>query len=407
MPLTVDPGYVTWCDQCNWNVQLTSVPRSSNRFEMLYASLGRRFGLSLFNEIKQNSSLKPWWTLTRFTAWVLALSVHSLTVALFLLGIILILNNYGSCLSLFSGVVCFGLAWILRPQPAKLPANVEITPRERAPVFYRHIDQISTALRAPRVDGVVITADFNAAYLTVGWRRQRILMLGLPLLSVLTPQERVAVMAHELAHSVNGDPARGLVIGTALNTLARWYFLLRPTPMYTRPYGLLEMFADSVLTVLSLFPWVAAQALIHLLYRDSQRAEYLADRLSAHIGGTNAVVSALDKMRLTDSFVLCVRRSTLNSSTTNFFTEFHRQVTHVPPRELERIRRAERLYGSRLSMTHPPTVYRIDALQAHPVTAPQVTCGTDISLSIEQELSAFKEDVERELKRRYEAVLNR
>ena len=33
--------------------------------------------------------------------------------------------------------------------------------------------------------------------------------LGLPLVSVLEPQERVALIAHEIAHDVNGDPARG------------------------------------------------------------------------------------------------------------------------------------------------------------------------------------------------------
>jgi Zn-dependent protease with chaperone function len=404
-PLTVEPGYVIWCDRCDWNVRPQQRSRSRGRIEALYDSLGERFGRNLFAEIKQERSLKPHWTIARATAWLLALSVHSLTLALFFLGLIFMLNNRGDCLSLFGGITCLGLAWMLRPHPTKLPGNLVIAPREKSPAIYRHVDQIAAALHAPRVDGIVISADFNAAYLTTGWRRKRIIMLGLPLLSILSPQEQVAVIAHELAHSVNGDPARGLIVGTALGTLTHWYVLLLPDPKLGHRYGLPGMFANGVLLMLSLFPWAVAQALIHLLYRDSQRAEYLADRLAVQISGTAAALSALEKMHLSDTFILCVKRSALNSSITNFFTEFRERVAHLPPHELERIRRAERLHGSRLNMTHPPTVYRSNALQAHFVTDPQIACDADSTLAIKQELAAFEVDIDRELKRRYEAIL--
>ncbi len=404
-PLTVEPGFVTWCDRCNWNIQPRRPSRSRGRFEALYDSLGERFGQSLFDEIKRKQTLKSQWTIARVAAWLLALSVHSFTLLVFLLGITFLLNNRDNCLGLFGGIVCLSLAWVLRPRPTRLPDNVEVIPREKAPNLYRHVDQIATALMAPHIDGLVIDTDFNAAYLTVGWRRKRILMLGLPLLSILTPQERAAVIAHELAHSVNGDPIRGLVIGNALNTLIHWYVLLLPDPTLSQRYGLPGVFANGVLLMLSLLPWIAAQALIHLLYRDSQRAEYLADRLAAQISGTEAALAALEKMHLTDTFVLSVRRSTLNPNVADFFAEFHQRVMHLPPRELERIRRAERLHGSRLNMTHPPTVHRVDALRAHWVASPQVVCNADAPQAIEQELIGFEDSITRELKRRYEASL--
>src|SRR5512147_1183693 len=79
-PLVVEPGYVTWCDRCNWNVLPERL--SHGRVEALYDSLGERLGQKLFDEIKQKRSLKPQWTMARVGAWLLALSVHSVTLAL-------------------------------------------------------------------------------------------------------------------------------------------------------------------------------------------------------------------------------------------------------------------------------------------------------------------------------------
>jgi heat shock protein HtpX len=165
------------------------------------------------------------------------------------------------------------------------------------------------------------------------------------------------------------------------------------------------MFSNAVLLALSLLPWAIAQAMIHLLYRDSQRAEYLADRLTAQVSSIAASLSALEKMYLTDTFMLSVRRSALNSSTIDFFAEFRQRVKNLPPRESERIRRAEQLHGSRLNMTHPPTVYRIEALTTLPMTTPQVTYDEDTAHQIEQELMSFCAVIDRELKRHYEASL--
>ncbi len=42
-----------------------------------------------------------------------------------------------------------------------------------------------------------------------------------PLWLTFTPQERVAVLAHELAHDVNDDVRRSLFVGGAIDALAR------------------------------------------------------------------------------------------------------------------------------------------------------------------------------------------
>ncbi|MFN3629436.1 MAG: M48 family metalloprotease [Casimicrobiaceae bacterium] len=40
-----------------------------------------------------------------------------------------------------------------------------------------------------------------------------------PLMAILSPEERIAVMAHELSHGANGDPLRGTFLSGAVNTL--------------------------------------------------------------------------------------------------------------------------------------------------------------------------------------------
>ena len=70
---------------------------------------------------------------------------------------------------------------------------------------------------APR--GIIIDAEWNAAWVTAGVRRQRWLVLGQPLLTGLEPQQRVALIAHEFGHEHSGDLTRTLVVGSAVDAL--------------------------------------------------------------------------------------------------------------------------------------------------------------------------------------------
>src|SRR5438094_618563 len=85
-----------------------------------------------------------------------------------------------------------------------------------------------TASPKPPPDALVISASFNAEWAVLGWRRRRTLTLGLPLLTVLPPQPRAALIAHELAHARNGDSTRGFFVGGAINALSTWYGILGP-----------------------------------------------------------------------------------------------------------------------------------------------------------------------------------
>ena len=106
------------------------------------------------------------------------------------------------------------MAWVLlkalwvrfdRPQGMAVTAA-------QAPELFVVIDDISRALDLPRIHEVLLTDEFNAGMAqsprlgVLGWQRNS-LLLGVPLLLALSPQEMRAVIAHEAGH-LSGNHSR-------------------------------------------------------------------------------------------------------------------------------------------------------------------------------------------------------
>lgn len=249
---------------------------------------------------------------------------------------------------------------------------------------------------AAHVDGIIVDEAFNAAYTQASWRRKNFLRLGLPLFSILDPRERVAL----LAHGVNGDPRRGLVIGSAIRALIEWHLIMYPDFSYRSLLGI-----EGILMLpFNLFRWglssmakLAAYGLVYLLAYDMQRAEYLADALAADVGGTDAVIALTEKLHLTKTFSLVVQKAALAGEPGNLFDELRDGMMRLPQRELERIRRVARLQGSRLDGTHPPTIYRIEFLGSCPASPPKVMLSPADWGQLERELSTLQPKVQKRL----------
>jgi heat shock protein HtpX len=294
----------------------------------------------------------------------------------------------------------------------KAPGNV--TPRDRLPTLYQAVDHVAQALGASTVDAVVIDWRFNASFRQVGWRRRKVLTLGLPLLAILNGEERVALIAHELAHAVNGDPNRSFFTGTAVTSLIEWYRLLRPYRIWNfRSHGssagaLADMGAvvGNLLSLcLSGVAWLGAYVLSHLLWHDSQRAEYLADSLAARVAGTDTMLALLDKLHFSRTFTNAVRSVSVGQGSLSLFDELQRSMAEMPERELERIRRVEHLEATRLDVTHPPTVYRIELLKARPMPQPQVVVSPLDVEQMDRELEPYKKRVQEWLVEMHRASL--
>jgi Zn-dependent protease with chaperone function len=337
-------------------------------------------------------------------AYLIALITHLLTLGLFVTGVRLLIFGYSDflrVLTFLGGVICVGLAWVLRPRVGKVPEK-DVLAREQAPTLYQLVNRIAEGLGAKPVDYIVIAPMFNASFGRAGWRQKRILALGLPLFASLNDEERVALIGHELAHDVNGDSARGLLVGSAVDSLVGWYVMIRPARIWDAEAGipgLLMLPLNLITLVVAGFGWVGALVLSHLLWRDSQRAEYFADYLGATAGGTKAMLSMLEKMHSYNSFTTILQRVALTPELReqNLFAMIRERMESVPPLEVERVKRVQQMDSSRLDVTHPPTVYRLDALRSHLIGEPKVRVSAAESAAIQKELAQVEPEIQKKL----------
>jgi Zn-dependent protease with chaperone function len=157
----------------------------------------------------------------RYKAKVLLLGLCGYTyIALVLVGAVALLYGLGMAILALMGtsiVVSFKLLgflfpigmfvlfvlrslWVTIPEPDGLELR-----REQAVTLFLTISAFSKRLRVPTIDKIIIDRDFNAGVVQVprlgvlGWQKN-ILMLGLPLMMCLSPDEFQAILAHELGH---------------------------------------------------------------------------------------------------------------------------------------------------------------------------------------------------------------
>ncbi|MFG2076175.1 M48 family metallopeptidase [Nonomuraea maritima] len=292
-------------------------------------------------------------------AWV----VHLLCPAFLVSGVYLL-----SLMNLFAfllGLVVLGVAWLVRPRAARLPADVQVLTRADAPELHALIDRIGEGVGAPKVDTVALGGMANAALATYGWRRRRLVVIGYPLWLVLSPRERVAVLAHELGHSSNGDARHGWVVGGALYALEELYGMTRFT--WTWDDSLQDLVSESVLAVAGLPARGLRWALRRLLYRSSQRAEYRADELGARVAGARAMASAFDTMttRL-PSVASFLQPSAAVVGAEDLWGKLLASVDAVPEETLEDRRREALEEKARVDASHPPTHLRKERVEGLP-----------------------------------------
>ncbi len=95
----------------------------------------------------------------------------------------------------------------------KAPPGLPVTQRA-APALFEHINALRRKLRAPRFHRVLITDEFNAGVVQVprlgpvGWHANH-LLLGMPLLKSVTPEQLDAILAHEFGHLAGGHARFG------------------------------------------------------------------------------------------------------------------------------------------------------------------------------------------------------
>jgi len=272
--------------------------------------------------------------------------------------------------------------------------------------MYELADRVAKALGATPPEGIIVDWQFNAAFGRVGWRRSPILYLGLPLFLILNDRERIALLAHELAHDVNGDPTRDFLTSSAINALLQWHAAIRPTQIIGHTWY--HTLANGLMLGLSWPIGLIILLMSHLLWRESQRAEYLADYLSAQVAGTGPVQTALRKLRFGHLLAPTVARCAVSSPKAekpDLFDEFRRRVPEEPFWAEPETGEAEEDSQNRLDVTHPPLSYRIKFIQSLPEVRPAVAISTSEADQLDRELSLLKPGIQHRLLELHEASL--
>ncbi|WP_253831135.1 M48 family metalloprotease [Actinokineospora globicatena] len=290
-----------------------------------------------------------------------------------------------------SGYFLYGFAALMvlltlttGPRFGLLDFGHNVVERESAPDLYALVDRIADELGARRVWRIEVSEDFNAGYRMVWYRRRPVITLGYPLWNLLAPQERVALLAHELAHGVNGDSARSALIGPSLDGLTNGFEALE-VPVTVDSSEFVELLAVICAPVgyLLTFPlrWLAAGQ-ERLLRESSRRAEFYADHLATGVAGRPATVSMLAKLTLeteaTRELVAAMRRGDADV--------WAAQRTCLAG--IEDLSDIDIQDEHAVDSTHPSTERRIDVLYDREYGEPRLESSAREALAVDAELAA-------------------
>ncbi len=176
------------------------------------------------------------------------------------------------------------LFWVSFPTPKGLPLN-----SKQAPQLFALIDDLTLALETPKFDYIILTDEHNAGVLQVprlgflGWQKNY-LLLGLPLMQSLSPEQFRAVIAHELGH-LSGNHSR----------FAGWIYRVRNIWFYLAEQGdsfLFKWFFNWYEPFFKAYSFVLARA-----------DEYEADRCAAQMGGIQNQAGALINIAINSHFL--------------------------------------------------------------------------------------------------------
>jgi Zn-dependent protease with chaperone function len=402
----VDPRYVTWCDKCDWNVDPTATdapqpPAWRQRLE-------QRLADTLYRELEHGAIHRPGWDPARIGSYLLSALVLLLPLAGLLGGIALLVFYRPLWLSILLAAIPLGLAFLLRPRAHQLTPDTQLVQREQAPTLFALLDEIAGAIGTKPIKAIAVHAAPNVYFVRIGWRFQPVVGLGLPLWTGLRPQERVAILAHELGHGKNGDARHGWVVGAADSVLDELQktFSEQPLDRYRQdlahamwvdptPTGLVTKLVNAAVGgAARSYSWLLTMVSL----RSSQRAEYLADRKAAEIAGSDATAWALERTLLAEASYRALERALRYSKDIEPLEAVRRAVTEVPAREVERQLRVSRSRDTRIDSTHPPTYLRTKLIRTRPAQRALVVLGADQSRAIDRELAGAAQTVLKELR---------
>jgi Zn-dependent protease with chaperone function len=366
--MIIEPGFRTWCTTCSWNAGTEDDVGNSGLLSRWYIKLGHRHGTTLLDGLcsgdpgKIRGAYGPGYV----AAATICLLIICLSVVTGLSGLWLIWRFWSNPFAIIAGIGLVGLAWMQRPRMARQPKDS--LKRDQYPTFFGLIDDVASAIGVLPIQLVRINHEFNASMSEVSWARKPVLTIGLPLWKILAPQARVALIAHELAHRANGDPARSTFLAFAIHALDQWIIVLTQDAS-DQADGLSAIIANTAMWLVSRIVLAVRYVIMKLLYLDSQRAEYFADYLATRVAGTEAMTSTLMSLEYNQHLGPFLLRgfAAADSTGASALELFQKFVGSMPESEIERLKRCQMAENAQIDSSHPPTAFRMRFLAAHPI----------------------------------------
>jgi Zn-dependent protease with chaperone function len=215
----------------------------------------------------------------------------------------------GSLFLLAFAFVLLRSLWVAVPPPDGLRLQLQ-----DAPELYRVVNEIASQLKAPRFHHILLTDDFNAGVIQrprlglLGWY-SNYLIVGLPLMLALSPEQFRAVIAHELGH-LSGNHSR--FGGWIYRQRYTWYRLIESLEQGGNQFSLLifDWFLKLYVPFFNAYSFVLAR-----------RNEYEADKCAVDITGVQNTAEMLISVGVKSRFLQ-----------NNFWSDVYQQIqTEIEP----------------------------------------------------------------------------
>ena len=404
----LDARFVRWCTSCGYGAD--PKPSELSGRKLRRAEREARRSIRLFESLRTAQSLRPT-SVTGVSVTALSGVVHLVGVAVVVLPILLVLDTHGGFWPYLLLALCLLTYWTVRPRlPQRYLDPRKSLTREDAPKFYALLDRCAAELGSPVPDLVRLDLRFNASTGRSGLRQRSFLFLGLPLWSVLSGQERLALLGHELAHQINGDTTHGLWAASARRSIHEWTRLLNPRQTAyeslgnrrmgrtTRGFGGLGALFAPLIMAVAFAPFfliaVGCRALLTRLdLYCGQRAEYLADECGARLAGSEAAFGLLGKVALAEpvtAYLTAARNRRMTAdpmAADRLWASVAEYVDSIPETERQRRKIVDRLRNTRTDRSHPANHLRLALIGARPQSAGVLKLSEDEWAAIDAELA--------------------
>jgi Zn-dependent protease with chaperone function len=386
----------------------TAAQTDTSQWAKARRELGLRLARRLFDDLAKSpmtleSKKSPGVSWSLILAHLAAAAVYSVSLVSGIAGLIIVLPPWTTVFDPIVGAMLMLLGWAARPR-ATAPPDYWLD-RAEFPTLYAAADRIAKALGTQPVQALARSVEFNANFRLAGWSRRPFVELGAPLMAVLSSEERLALIAHELSHGANRDPLRSSYLGGALDALVTWSSAMRPTSFGRAGEGvsfgpLVSLFVipfEMAMLALSEAVLLMARGLFMLVLRQSQRAEYLADSLAAAVVGTKPMQQALEKLYLGELVDSAVREHALKTPSDPLVHRLVDVANGVDPATKDKLREASAAAMWQADVSHPPTALRVQMLGLNPRPALEGLLSPSESLALDREMARLVALSEREL----------